>query len=217
MDAATISAEYRRLGYDQGWSFALTPVANMAKAKVILVGLNPGGGDSDEYGELWEFPHGNAYFDDRWIPGSTELMPLQRQVAALFDLLALAKDDVFAAQFVPFRSRGWKDLKNPEQALAFGVTLWGWVKSKSPAKLFLCLGAQAAVNIAGVLKATPDGPRLQSGWGRITIGRYVSPSGQVVVELPHLSRYLLFSMGAEPLAVAKKSILEACRPSSLTT
>ena len=66
MDANTVSKEYQRLGYNQGWTFAMTPVANLPKAKAILVGLNPGGAEEDGYTEDWEVPEGNAYFDGRW-------------------------------------------------------------------------------------------------------------------------------------------------------
>lgn len=44
MDGAAVWAEYERLGYKAGWVFAMTPFANLATARTMVIGLNPGGG-----------------------------------------------------------------------------------------------------------------------------------------------------------------------------
>lgn len=51
MNEQSIQTEYDRLGYTMGWAFAMTPVANLARAYLVLVGLNPGG---SEGGPAWE-------------------------------------------------------------------------------------------------------------------------------------------------------------------
>jgi hypothetical protein len=211
MDEAAVWAEYNRLGYDQGWVFAMTPLANLAMARAVVVGLNPGGDDDQG---IWESSGGNAYFAGRWIPGTDRLMPIQTQIAGLHELLDLGPNDVFAGQFIPFRSVSLSALAHQTEAFGFALKLWTWVISQTPASLYLCLGKAVAYNIASLLDAKPDG-RWPSGWGTTTVGRYVSASGKVVVELPHLSRYLLFSMGPEQIAVAKKAILTASRPAEL--
>ncbi len=211
MDEAAVWAEYERLGYGQGWVFAMTPLANLATAKAIVVGLNPGGDDDQGH---WESSNGNAYFTGRWIPGSDRLTVIQTQMAALHQLLSLGPDDVFAGQFIPFRSVNIRALAHPTEAFGFALKLWTWVIRQTPANLYLCLGKDAAYNIASLLHAEPDG-RWLSGWGNTTISRYVSTSGKVVVKLPHLSRYLLFSMGPEQVAMARQAILTASRPAGL--
>ncbi len=210
MDEALVWAEYERLGYDQGWVFAMTPLANLATARAIVVGLNPGGDDDQG---IWESSNRNAYFTGRWIPGSDSLMPIQTQIAALHELLHLGPDDVFAGQFIPFRSVSLNTLAHQTEAFGFALKLWTWVISQTPANLYLCLGKAVAYNIASLLDAKLDGC-WPSGWGTTTVGRYVSASGKVVVELPHLSRYLLFSMGPDKLQMAKAAILSAARPPS---
>ena len=207
MDAEAVQAEYERLGYSLGWVFGMTPVANLKKARAVFVGLNPGGDDENC---SWEVADGNAYFDEKWYPGSDALFPIQKQVQDLHALLGLGKGEVFAGQFIPFRSKSLGTLTSRGDAFAFGNKLWDWVIGQTEAKLFLCLGKEVSYRIARLLDAKPDGS-VPSGWGSTTIGRYVG-SDRVVVRLPHLSRYQLFTMSDEKRQVACQAILEAARP-----
>lgn len=208
-------AEYQRLGYKAGWVFAMTPMANLATARTMVVGLNPGGSAEDSTEGTWEpCDPRNAYFHGRWYTGaeSDGPMPIQTQVMLLHSLLGLGPEDVFSAQFIPFRSRTLAGLGSQAEALRFARRLWSWVLPQSPAKLFICMGGYAAWQIADLLGAKLEGHH-PSGWGSTKVGRYVSDEGKVVIELPHTSRYLLLSM-RDPgkLATAKTAILHAARP-----
>ena len=213
MDEAAVWAEYERLGYDRGWAFAMTPIAWLSTAKTVMVGLNPGGqeGEHDSRDGCWESQDGNAYFTGRWVPGTDALYPIQVQVIRLHELLGLGAEDVFAAQFIPFRSRNLGELPHFDEALAFARRLWSWVLTQSPANLFICMGGFTAGHVADLLGATLE-RRLPSGWGGTQVGRYVSPGGKVVAELPHLSRYQLLSMlDPEKARTAREAILAATR------
>ena len=101
-----------------GWSFMYTPEARLRTAKVIVVGMNPGGREVTGAGQ-WAPEAGNAYVDDKTWGSDGELNGLQRQVVAMFkgfDVDPLT--DVIAAQLVPFRSPSWDDLPNREEALS---------------------------------------------------------------------------------------------------
>lgn len=67
MDEAAVWAEYERLGYKAGWVFAMTPFANLATARTMVIGLNPpGGGEEDSTEGTWEpCDPRNAYFHGR--------------------------------------------------------------------------------------------------------------------------------------------------------
>lgn len=195
MDQAAVQAEYERLGYDRGWAFAMTPIAWLPKAKTVLVGLNPGGaeGEHDNTDCYWDSQDGNAYFTGRWVPGTDALYPIQVQVIRLHELLELGPEDVFAAQFIPFRSRSLAELPKFNEALAFSRELWRWTIAQSPADLFICMGNFAAWHMSDLLGAKLE-MEWPSGWGNTRVRRYVSPTGKVVAEVPHLSRYQLLSM-----------------------
>lgn len=213
MDEAMVWAEYHRLGYDRGWVFAMTPLAWLSTANTVMVGLNPGGqeGEHDSGDGCWESLDGNTYFTGRWVPGRDALYPIQVQVAALHKLLKLGPEDVFAAQFIPFRSRSLAELPNYSEALAFAQRLWCWALTQSPANLFICMGNFTARHIADLLGAKLEWER-PSGWGGTQVRRYVSAEGKVVAELPHPSRYQLLSMlDTEKLEIARDAILAATR------
>ena len=219
MDEAAVWAEYERLGYDRGWVFAMTPLAWLPTAGTVMVGLNPGGGEGehDSTDGCWEFLGGNAYLDDRWTEGSNELFPIQSEVTDLHAFLGLRREGVFAAQFIPFRSRAVGELPNYEAAKVFARKLWAWTLAQSPARLFLCMGYDVAAEISGIVGAE-FAHQWDSGWGAIQVQRYVSKGGKVVVALPHPSRYRLFRL-QDPVKAAKarKAIWGATRPAEMLT
>lgn len=71
MNADWIDAAYREHFHDtpaeqrHGWSFMYTPEARLRTAKVMLVGLNPGGDHVTDDGN-WDAKAGNAYVDEPW-------------------------------------------------------------------------------------------------------------------------------------------------------
>ena len=131
--AATIEAEYQRLGGTKGWTFLMCPEARVATADVAFVGLNPGGGgDADiyVYGGSWDVLGGNAYSIERWGPDETDT-PIQTQVKAWHRVLVRGPDDTLCAQFVPFRSPDWERLSACKvEALAFSRDLWRWLLAR---------------------------------------------------------------------------------------
>ena len=210
-----IDEAYERLGYGAGWTFMMTKEARLLDAKVCLVGLNPGGSDDgdESYDRVWSSEQGNAYYCEMWNTSHNKkvLSPLQYQISLLDSLIQQGPDDYFAAQFIPFRSPDLKRLTNSVEAIEFGKKLWTWVLSQSPAKLFLCLGQEAASAIAGLIGSTQAQECFDSGWGEVTIGRYVGTNGRVVVRLPHLSRFQIFGRANGDSDKAIASLAQACR------
>ena len=208
-----VQAEYERLGYQNGWVFAMTPVANLPTAEVVIVGLNPGG-DGDQNQGTWEVAGGNAYLDERWYAdGRNELFPIQVEVMELLHLLGVEDRQVFAAQFIPFRSKEIKSLPNRGEAVTFARRLWSWALSQSPAKLIITMGHLAGWHVAQLIGASHVSEH-PTGWGKMVAVRYVATDGKVVVSIPHPSRYGLLNPGRAPekRRKAKLSILTAAQP-----
>lgn len=197
--AEHIEAEYQRRTQGRadkrwGWSFMYVPQKRIHTAKVLLVGLNPGGRELNPPNE-WHYEAGtNAYVDEAWAGLKPGQHPLQQQVALLFEAVGVDASEVFAANFVPFRSPSWRDLDDPAGAIEFSQNLWRHIISISPARLFLCLGKEAVRQIAAVTGATYQGS-YPAGWGRQTIDKFSNDQGQVVLSLPHLSRFRVFGNG----------------------
>lgn len=209
-DRDVIQAEYERLGYSRGWSFMATPERALREAQVAFVGLDPGGGgdaDKYEYGELWDFPEGNAYFMERWGPKGTETA-IQRQVWRWHELLEIGAHDSLCAQFVPFRSPGWDALKRKGEALAFGRRLWTWVLSVSPATLFVTMGKEPARQLASITGARHVA-QLPTGWRPQIIDVWDTADGRRIVGMPHPSRYTLFGRANSASELAEESFRAA--------
>ncbi len=196
MQAEDVEREYQRrlAAYPEarwGWSFMYTPEAALKSAKVVLVGLNPGGNDEDQQSS-WEHDGINAYVDQPWGKGK-RLNPLQQQVGLLFAALGVRPDEVFAANLLPFRSPSWRELPGKEGALEFGRRLWkDDLLPRTPARLFVCIGKQPGQELAALLGAASPPMKHEVEWGKQSLDEYVAPDGRTVLALPHLSRFRVF-------------------------
>jgi hypothetical protein len=166
-----------------------TPEAALRVAKVILVGLNPGGDQIDPT-SVWEHRGVNAYADQPWGEDGG-LNRLQVQVGYVFDALGVEPKEVFAANFVPFRSPSWDQLPDKEGALCFGRKLWSGLLPHSSGRLFVTLGKLPGRELGALLNATCT-QRKPVQWGRQTIDEYIAVDGRTVLALPHLSRFRIF-------------------------
>ena len=188
-----------RLGYDLGWRFMMCPEATMHTASVAIIGLNPGG--RRRHGPTWSSEDGNAYWIESWGGQVAGMDPLQRQIQQLAGKLEVGQEDLFAAQFVPFRSNSWSDLANPHEAVEFARQLWTWTLAQSPAQTIICLGKKVVgPEIAAIVSAKLD-TVTSAGWGDQTIDVYRSAGGVKVVALPHLGRFKLMGRPVSEAAV----------------
>ncbi|WP_292051769.1 MULTISPECIES: hypothetical protein [unclassified Brevundimonas] len=127
----------------------------------------------------------------------------------MFEALDVNAKDVFSANFVPFRSPAWADLHDPKGAIAFSRNLWTEVLENSPARLFMSLGKAAGPQVAAVVGATYESSH-PVGWGKHKIDVYRNDRNQIVLALPHLSRFRIFGNGRTQAAeVVKTAAREA--------
>lgn len=195
---AAISAAYKTLGTGLSWTFMTSSEGTLRTARVALVGLNPGGGGREsDYRPIWHQPDGNDYKRSDWKTGhGPGGAPLQIQVQELCKVAATEIDDLFSAQFVPFRSASWSSLTKREDALRFARALWTWVLANSRFETCFTLGHLTGAELARLMQAQEvksDGRRIEVAWGAQTLRRYKAADGRRIVSLPHLSRYKLFS------------------------
>lgn len=157
-------------------------------ANVAFIGLNPGGSiRRDDHAEL-AMERGSAYVDETWAgaiqPGSS---PLQRQVRALFEGLAVEPQKVLAGNLVPFRSPSWNRLESKDFSLRFGELLWSDILKRAQPTLVVGMGHKVFKPLSRILSATNANP-IRVGWGNVTAVKATISNGSLVV-LPHLSRF----------------------------
>lgn len=202
---------------DWGYSFFYCPVERLRSATVGIVGLNPGGGGrpSDPpppQNRSWDHP-GFAYLDQPWGSDGA-LNPLQIQIARLLELTGVDDKSLFAAQLVPFRSPSWSRLPNRTAAVDVFEPIWREMLARTSVRLWFTLGYVAGERLR-CLAGAGDWTPAQSGWGTTQIKIAQNSDGMVVVALPHLSRYKLFSQSGERLALAENAVRQAVKLAGL--
>lgn len=200
-----------RAARDWGYSFFYCPAGRALTGKIGVIGLNPGGGEGKDEppppkNRSWDHP-GFAYLDQPWGPNGT-FNPLQVQIARLLQLTPHKPEDLFAAQLVPFRSPSWSRLAGAAQAIQIFEPAWRELFKSSSVRLWFALGYVAG-DTARTWLGGGQWTELESGWGRTKIKVASNADGVVIVALPHLSRYKLFSQSGDRLALAETAVRHA--------
>lgn len=185
-----IEIEYaRRAGEKLGWRLLASPLSTIADAEVVFLGLNPGGSAEDpSHGEL-SCENGSAYEVESWVGHAAGSAPLQRQVRALFRMLAVPADKVLAGNLVPFRSRNAQKLHDARDAVRFGTDLWSQLLAAAPRRIVIGMGKEAQRMLFEQF-AVVRTKALRAGWGNQLI-RYGQAGSTRVIGLPHLSRFAI--------------------------
>lgn len=194
-----------------GWRFLYTPRRTFRPdIGIAVVALNPGGGNYAAPSPSFE--EGNAFRLENWRrgPGPKGPNPLQKQVRALFTLIAAAHgdqnvdrllDESLVANLCPYRSSSWAKLEPKSRSLEVSKGIWRRAFSIIRPKVLITLGSIVAREVRNL---NPDwfgkgcGVRaIATGWGstRCTVSQ-APRGGPLVIELPHLSRFKVFGREA---------------------
>lgn len=183
-----IEAGYASSGNTQGWRFLYSHRSVLHNADVAIIGLNPGGIERNaEHGEF-DVPRGtSAYVNERWKDYPEGKEPFQLEIQALCKWINVEPQNMLAGNFIPWRSRSWKNLKDPIRATDFASQLWSGIFQAVQPQLIIAIGLDTGCHIAKVLQ-TPAMTKVSIGWGNYT-ARTVTHSGQRLIAFPHLSRF----------------------------
>lgn len=206
--AIKISDAYSALGHGQGWSFLYTPGKTLYKgAKFLFMGLNPGGEDTQEDISLTT-EAGNAYHPDveKWLKNGPS--PLQLQIVSFYSLLAdrmnypdarRLMDESLAANFCPFRSKSWVELKERDKSISFCEELWKELLLSTQISTIVCMSLVVRKHMSSLI-VEAGGKFLREGSQRVEWGNVIYSVSQFLIAdrnitlvcLPHLSRYRIF-------------------------
>jgi hypothetical protein len=211
---AEVESGYESLGHTLGYRFLTGPRATLAHAtQIALITLNPGGGADSANQSGGSFEEGSSYVSESWLGQPAGRARLQLQIQALFrEIKAHAGFDglvedflaaqVLTAHFIPFRSPSFKELKDPENSLEFGKSLWSRILLEWRPRLVVTIDREAFFAIGQVITKLggriAEYERFPTGWGIYSCdaSRYDGfrkDEVTVLARLPHLSRFTLFS------------------------
>jgi len=182
-----IERAYQASGNQLGWRLLASPAHVLDGSEVAFLGLNPGGRTRPPEHAEFAMPSGSAYVVEQWAGNPAGCSPLQRQVRALFEGIAIEPEDVLAGNLVPFRSPDWASLKNRDESLKFGVELWRRLLTHAQPKLVIGMGREVTAAMSALLNTRRE-TRIPVGWGAVTGTRAEFANG-TLVGLPHLSRF----------------------------
>jgi hypothetical protein len=207
-----IRAAYSSLDHhihDMYWTFLYTPQSTLrCSQQLFFLGLNPGGKEG-EYKEISSCEKGNAYLVGNWDQKKGEA-PLQCQVQKLFKRIEGSMstridyrdmmNSSLAANYVPFRSSTWNKLGNRKDTLEFAEKLWSEILDCVCPRAIVCMSKVVYEPLKGILKRKGfdfiSEQKNCVGWGKETYNLTELRGGEktvVLVRLPHLSRYKIFS------------------------
>jgi hypothetical protein len=110
-------------------------------------------------------------------------------------------DTSLAANYVPFRSSKWETLVNRKLALDFARSLWSDILSFVQPHVIICMAIETYNGFKAILKdrgfqlVCPEKGEF-IGWGKVTYNFTELSDGNrtvILVRLPHLSTYKIFS------------------------
>ncbi|MEV3828214.1 hypothetical protein RI534_02800 [Aeromonas allosaccharophila] len=216
-----IENKYDNLKNDMGWDLLFCRYENMLSPQypVAFFGINPGGGPCDTKAISVESEC--AYYNERWKGCKKGNAPLQQQMKHLYTMIGdelgvsykQLMDGSLMTNYIPARSRNWHSLKGKNEWLEHARQIWGERVKQVHCKLYIAISKIVFDELDSHL--TNQGFQMvenideQIGWGRVRyqIQRYErGDQVSLIVRLPHLSTYKIFSRPACQSAIDRIKI-----------
>lgn len=197
----SISRAYERSPNDLGWRFLYSPASVLKGSRVALVGLNPGGHVNETDHAVFSSERGSAYRIESWHGRPPGKAGLQVQVLSVFARLGVEPDSVLAGNLIPFRSPSWSALRDKEQALEFGKSLWTLILNRLQPELIISLGGPVRDAMVDMLNIH-DQQDIPINWGTQRALVAATPYGRLV-SVPHLSQYKFVNRAESAEAVKR--------------
>ena len=193
-------------GFDQGYKLLYCPWETLQGSDLTFLSLNPGRPPNDAELRVLSDERGNSYEVERAVTQS----PITDQFLRMCGFLRIEPSRVLTGVVAPFRSAGWDGMSRAQKAAALDLGRAFWSEAlAAPGRqgpIVVC-SDQAARLVVDILGAQHEAS-FPAGWGNIRVHRFRGRDGQVVVHLPHLSRFRLF--GRAPSEAALKRVF--CPP-----
>jgi hypothetical protein len=205
MDRETWAARLREteegFGFTQGYKLLYCPWSTLEGSDLTFLSLNPGRPPISAELRVVSDERGNSYEVEK----ETTRSPITDQFMKMCTFLRIEPRRVLTGVVAPFRSDGWDSLSREQRAVGLGIGRDFWRQAlAAPGRtgpIIVC-SDQAARVVCEVLRARPE-TSLPAGWGSIRIHRFIGDEGEMIVQLPHLSRFRLFGRAASEAAFAE--------------
>jgi hypothetical protein len=188
--ARFLHLNYVSSGLQEGYKLLYCPWRTIQSAETACISLNPGRAPANHEQEALSDERGNSYA----IEASDTLSPMTAQFLKLLDVLQISSEEVLTGVVNPFRSANYVCL-NRTQAIRgaeIGVSFWKSIIHERRLKRIICC-SRVAGSILKKSLAINQVRTVRTGWANTLFRRIDLGNNQFMIELPHLSRYRLFS------------------------
>lgn len=205
MDRETWAARLREteevFGFRYGYKLLYCPWRTLQGSDLAFLTLNPGRPPIDADLRVVSDERGNSYE----VEQETTRSPITDQFMRMCAFLRVEPRRVLTGVVAPFRSDGWDSLSREQRkaALEIGRDFWSQALtiSECAGPIIVC-SDQAARVVCEVLHARLEAS-VPACWGSIRIHRFRGGDGQIIMQLPHLSRFRLFGRASSEAAFAQ--------------
>ena len=189
-----LSKADKKYNFPDGYKLLYSPWETIQKAKIAFISLNPGKPPKNAELKVISDERGNSYEVEKEITES-KITP---QFLSLCKFLETAPNDVLTGTICPFRSAGWKKFLNgsifTDEQKRIGLSLGEefWLEALKKVNIIITVGNETTNLIVKILDAKKN-LEINSGWGDVKLRRYENTQNKLIIHLPHLSRFQLFS------------------------
>lgn len=196
-----IEKEY---SFSMGYKMLYCPWKTLDHSEIAFLSLNPGA-NVPQNSDLRTISdeRGNSYKAEEFTTESS----ITPQFLKLCNFIRKEPENILTGVACPFRSDTWNPSKNKEgltkvqQAIGLKLGKEFWSEALTgELKAVIVLGDEPTKMILDIFDAKLK-MQIPSGWGSCSLKSYTSSRGTKIIQLPHLSRFMLFSRDAckEPL------------------
>lgn len=173
-----------------GYHLVYGPWDTIYRAETAFVSANPGKRTRDGRDRMVSDERGNSFE----VESKTTLSPLTAQFLKLCEFIGVSPLDVLTGTANPFRTDSEKDLTSEQRFTGTNLAHHFWSECFALGRLsrFVVSSDSARDIIISVTRARLI-DEFPSNWGNTKIRKYTFSSDGVVVHLPQMSRYKLFS------------------------
>ena len=180
--------------FPDGYKLLYSPWETLKKAKIAFISLNPGKPPKNAELKVVSDERGNSYEVEKEITES-EITP---QFLSLCKFLETSPNEVLTGTICPFRSADWENFLDgsifTDEQKRIGLSLGEefWLEALKKINIIISVGNETT-NLAVKILDAKKNLEINSGWGKVKLRRYENSQNKLIIHLPHLSRFQLFS------------------------
>ena len=182
----SVETEY---GFTEGYELLSCPWNTIGTTETAFIALNPGKPPDVKELRYVSNEQGNSYEIDRFVTKS----PITEQFFKLCKFIDTEPRKILTGMACPFRGGHWNHFSNQQKDIGLSIGRQFWSEALDDRiKLIIVLGDDTKTMIVDLKNARLD-YEVEAKWQNTKNRRFITSTGTKIIQLPHLSRFKIFS------------------------